>query len=184
MKQPLIVYHFGSKEGLWQAAVEEVWRRMESTLRQHAARRGLAVDAEAPLAVEDRETLRIVLRSFLASVAEHPEYLRIHLREGCHAGPRLEWLLDHHTRRDYRMGLALVEAAQARGILPPLPAPHLIYILIGALTFVFAVEASAQQQAGFDPRSETFLDAHVDAVLWLLAPEHREAAGPTGARPV
>ena len=61
--------------------------------------------------------------------------------------------------------------------------PHLIYILIGALTFVFAVEASAQHQAGFDPRSEAFLDAHVDAVLALLAPEHSEAAGPTQSRP-
>ncbi len=163
--------------------MEEVWRRMESTLRQHAARRGLAVAPEQPLAVEDRETLRIVLRSFLASVAEHPEYLRIHLREGCHAGPRLEWLLDRHTRRDYRMGLALVEAAQARGILPALPPSHLIYILIGALTFVFAVEASAQHQAGFDLHSEAFLDAHVDAVLALLAPEHLDAARPPGARP-
>lgn len=95
MKQPLIVYHFGSKEDLWQAAVEEVWRRMESTLRQHAAGRGLAIAAEAPL----------------------------------------------------------------------------------------AVEASAQHQASFDPRSEALLDAHVDAVLALLAPEHRDAAGPTGARP-
>jgi AcrR family transcriptional regulator len=169
VKQPLILYHFDNKENLWRAAVDEVWVRMEATLMAYAGQHGLAGAGEGePMVVADLATLRVVLRAFVQSASEHPEYLRILLREASHRGARFDWLVEHHTARNYDMAAALFGSAQARGVLPDVPIHHLVYLLAGALTFIFAVGADVERQTGRDPRSEAFLDAHVDALLRLL----------------
>jgi len=174
VKQPLIVYHFGSKEELWKAAVDEVWGRMESTLLERMAAAGVAVEDEQEGVEATRETLRVVLRSFLQSAAEHPEYLRILLREGSHRGPRFRWLVEHHTRRNYEAGIELFRRAQEQGLFPPVPTHHLLYLLAGALTFVLAIEADVQALTGRDPRSPAFLETHIDSLMALLGPGDAE----------
>jgi TetR/AcrR family transcriptional regulator len=171
VKQPLILYHFENKEELWKAAVDEVCGRMESTLFAWMLEHGLSVDDRGEWAgIESPESLRIVMRAFVHAVSQHPEYLHMLLREGSHRGPRFDWLEAHHTRRNFERGTALFKSLQQRGFFPDVPAEHLIYILAGALMFIFAVEADVQKQTGQDPRSEAFLDAHVEALLSLLRP--------------
>jgi len=174
VKPPLIVYHFESKENLWKAAVDEVWSRMESTLAARMASHGLAGQrlAEAP---SRREDLEVVLRSFLQSVAEHPEYLRILLREGSHHGPRFDWLRENHTRRNYAAGAELFDRARRRGLLPDVPIEHLLFILSGALTFFLAIAEDVRAHTGRDPRSKRFLDDHIDALMALLVSGRRDA---------
>lgn len=167
VKPPLIVYHFGNKENLWKAAVDEVWRRMESTLVSRMTDHGLpeALPADRPRTAGE---LRVVLRSFLESLARHPAYLRILLREGSHRGPRFEWLCENHTRRNYAAGVQLFERAMHSGLLPEVPIDHLIFILSGALTFFLAVSEDVRAHTGKDPRSDAYLDDHIDALMTLL----------------
>jgi TetR/AcrR family transcriptional regulator len=169
VKQPLILYHFGNKEALWRAAVDEVFARMEQSLVADARERGLAFPAEGePLEIRDREALRGLLRAFVGSVSRHPEYLRILLREASHRGPRFDWLAANHTARNYASGAALFESAQASGLLPDIPVHHLVYLLAGAMTFIFAVGADVERQTGRDPVSQEFLDGHIEALLELI----------------
>ena len=109
-----------------------------------------------------------MLRAFVGSVARHPEYLRILLHEASHPGPRFDWLVEHHTARNYRLGVSLFESAQTSGLLPNVPVHHLVYLMTGAMTFIFAVSADVERQTARDPRSPEFLDEHVEALLELL----------------
>jgi hypothetical protein len=112
-------------------------------------------------------------------LSEHPQYLQMLLREGSHRGPRFDWLEQHHLGRNFRSGTALFESLQERGLFPGVAPEHLIYILAGATTFIFAVEADVRRQTGSAPRSPTFLDAHIDALMKLLG---ADAAGVSPAR--
>jgi TetR/AcrR family transcriptional regulator len=169
IKQSLILYHFQSKEMLWRAAVDEVWRRMETTLFSFATQHGLILDRdgkfEGPV---DEHGLRALLRAFLYSMAEHPAYLQILLREGSHAGARFAWLEKHHTRRNFRLCKDLIETAQTNGLIRQGSAEHWVYILAGAMTFIFAIEADVQKQTGLDPHDPDFLDAHIETLLAFL----------------
>jgi AcrR family transcriptional regulator len=167
VKPPLIVYHFGSKENLWKAAVDEVWRRMESTLAERMGEHGLPAD-EVSEPARTRDDLRVILRSFLESVARHPAYLRILLREGSHRGPRFQWLCENHTRRNYEAGVRLFEAAKRSGALPEVPTDHLLFILSGALTFSLAIAEDVRAHTGKDPRSSRYLDDHIETLMTLL----------------
>ena len=166
IKQSLILYHFESKENLWRASVDEIWRRMEATLFRFAGlERNPEGEYEGPV---DDQSLRSLLRAFLHSMSEHPAYLRILLREGSHPGGRFDWLEEHHTRRNFRLCKHLIESAQANHLIREGSADHLVYILAGALVFIFAVEADVEKQTGQAPRDPAFLDTHITTLLSFL----------------
>jgi TetR/AcrR family transcriptional regulator len=171
IKQSLILYHFQNKELLWRAAVDEVWRRMEATLFKYAAERGLLQNAGGEVeGLVDEQSLRTLLRAFLHSMSEHPAYLRILLREGSHPGARFDWLEAHHTRRNFHLCKELIEVAQSKGLIRSGSPEHMVYILAGAMTFIFAVEEDVRKQTGLDPHDPTFLDKHIDTLLAFLNP--------------
>jgi AcrR family transcriptional regulator len=157
--QPLLVYHFGSKEGVWRAAVDRLFGRV-------------AQATEAALAEADPEAgearLRALLRSFIGVVARDTAWLQILLREAAEPGPRLDWLVDHHSRATFHAGVGFLEEARASGWLPPLPTDHLLYVLVGALGFVIAIAPEVRRVTGRDVGSEAFLDRHVETVFQLM----------------
>ncbi len=166
VKQPLVVYHFGSKQGLWEAAVDRLWRRMVDEVGSDAARAGGATD---------RAGVRAVLRSFVAVVAAEPAWLKILLREAGEPGPRLDWLVEHHSRATYTLGAGFLEHAQALGLLPSGSTRHLLYILVGALTFVLAISPEIERVTGADARADAFLDEHIDTFMSLFIPRSTPA---------
>jgi len=158
--QPLLVYHFGSKEGVWRAAVDRlfgrVFRAVDTALAEKSHEAG-------------DERLRVLLRSFIGVIAKEPAWLQILLREAAEPGPRLDWLVEHHSRATYRNGLSFLEDVRARGWLPPsLPIDHLLYALTGALGLVIAIGPEVERASGLDVHSEAFLDRHADTVFALL----------------
>jgi AcrR family transcriptional regulator len=170
--QPLVLYHFESKRGVWQAAVDRLWRRLVDEVGESVRR---AQDAHP------REFVRAVLRSFIRVVAREPAWLQILLREAADPSARLEWLVEHHSQSTYDAGLDFLERAQSAGLLPALPTRHLLYVLVGALTFVIAIAPEVRRVTGADATSSQFLDDHVDTVMALLA---GAAPGATAGRSV
>src|SRR5213595_3367687 len=61
--QPLIHYHFGSKEALWRAAVELAFSQMVGLLE--------GMDEESTM--DPRERMREIVRRFVRFSAKHPE---------------------------------------------------------------------------------------------------------------
>jgi AcrR family transcriptional regulator len=82
-KRSLILYHYGSKEELWRAAVESVSRRFDDEMG-----RRLQIEADAP----DEAKMRASMTAFLDTLVAVPEFGQILLREGTAPGPRLDWL--------------------------------------------------------------------------------------------
>jgi AcrR family transcriptional regulator len=159
--QPLLVYHFESKEGLWRASVERLFSRLIEAVREGSSW------AEA---AESREVVRAVLRSFIEVVAAEPAWLQILLREAAEPGPRLDWLVEHHSRQTYEAGVGFLDSAKRLGLLPDLPTDHLLYVLVGALTFVVAIAPEVRRVTGARVDSGGFLDRHVDTFMALLMP--------------
>jgi AcrR family transcriptional regulator len=159
--QPLVVYHFGSKDALWRTTVDRLWRRLVEEARAGAAP---AATADSP------EVVRAVLRSFIGVVAREPSWLQILLREATEPGSRLAWLVEHQSRDTYAAGVGFLESAQQNGLLPALPPRHLLFVLVGALTFVIAIAPEIRHVTGEDVRSADFLDRHVSTFMALLLP--------------
>lgn len=81
----LLTARFGSKEGLWLAAMEHALAAAESSWRR------LADDPE----LDDLEALRQAIVYQVMFSAAHPEVLRIMSHEGAIDSPRIRYVMEH-----------------------------------------------------------------------------------------
>jgi len=155
----LIKYYFDTKQKLWRTAVERAF----SILREE-----LAGSFDEGV-FEDRERTRQALRRYVRFVGRHPEFVRLMHDEGKRRGPRMRWLVDHHVRPIFEGMTGQLGRAQKRGILPSGIDPlHFFYILVGAVGMIFHQAEECRRLTGVDPMDEAVMEAHADAVCFLL----------------
>jgi len=167
VQQPLINYHFGSKDGLWRATVAHLFGELRRSLAEH-------LDTVA--ALDPPEALAAVLRHVVLFTAEHPELSRLMIQESAAGGARLTWIVDDHLRQSFDAALALIRAAQDRGALADIDAVSVYYLFIGAATSAFVLGPAYQLLTGSDPFSPARRTAYADAVVRLFLPAHQPAA--------
>lgn len=167
VQQPLINYHFGSKEGLWRAVVAHLF----SELHESVAGRLGEVSALGP-----PEALAAVLRHFVLYTAERPQLSRLMLKETATRGDRLSWIVDHHLRPSFEQALALIRAAQRRGALAGIDPVSAYYLFVGAATSAFVMGPAYEMLTGDDPFRADRRAAYADAVVQLFLPAHGNAA--------
>ena len=157
----LITYHFGTKEGLWKAAIEALFadQSEDLALAQHAA------DGLDPVA-----KLANVIRRFVEYSARRPELNRIMVQEGKHDDWRLTWIVDRHVKPYYATTKRLHDEVVAEGVAPPMDHVHFHYILVGAAALMFAMAPECRRLSGRDPASPAMVAAHADALVRLLLP--------------
>jgi len=157
--QPLLNYHFRSKEVLWQAAVDALFDRLHRALDERTA--GLR-------GVDHITTAKLLVREFITFSARNPELHRIITQESKADGPRMDYLVDHHVRPIYERTTALFEILAQTGAVPPIPAAHLYYILTGAGPTMFVLAPECRRLSSLDPTADNVIEAHADAVCRLL----------------
>lgn len=157
--QPLLNYHFRSKEELWQSAVGALFERLDQTIADRI--NGLR-------GVDDITTAKLVVREFVTFSARNPELHRIITQESKADGPRMDHLVDHHVRPIYERTIALFERLVADGVVPPIPPAHLYYILTGAGPTMFVLAPECRRLSGLEPTDDAVIEAHADAVCLLL----------------
>jgi AcrR family transcriptional regulator len=157
--QPLLNYHFSSKDELWRSAVARLFETLSSSMGERA--RGLR-------GVDELLTARLLVREFVTFSATHPQLHRIITQECKTDGPRMDWLVEHHVRPWFEAATALFEGLVERGQLPAIPAAHLYYILTGAGPTMFVLGPECRRLTGIDPTSPEVIEAHADAVCLLL----------------
>ena len=156
----LLQYYFGSKPQLWRAAVDLAFARLRGGLESVLADPGPA---------DERDRLRLLIRSHVRFVAENPEFVRLMHDEGKRRGPRTRWLADRHVKPLYDRLVPLILAAQDRGVLPAGIAPvHFVYILVGAVGVIFHQAEECKRVAGVDPADPAAVEAHARAVEALF----------------
>lgn len=154
----LLTARFGSKEGLWFAAMEHALAEAERTWREVA---------DSPH-LDDLEALRRgVVRQVIYSAA-HPQVLRIMSHEGAIDSPRVRFVLDRFVN-PLRPGVErLLARLVAAGRIRPVPYAtlHFLVTVGGGALFANPVEA-ALLGAPAHPDAED-IRAHAEAVANVL----------------
>jgi AcrR family transcriptional regulator len=157
--QPLLNYHFRSKEELWHAAVDGLFAELNEALTTRLTElRG----------VDELSTAKLVVREFIYFSAAHPQLHRIITQECKLDGSRIDWLVDRHIRPLYETTVELFSRLVERGELAPIPAAHLYYVVTGAGATMFVLAPECRRLAGFDPLGDDAVEAHADAVVTLM----------------
>lgn len=157
--QPLVNYHFSSKDELWFAAVDRIFAQLNDAL---------TVRAQGLRGVDELTTAKLLIRDFVYFCAAHPQLHRIITQECKTDGPRMDWLVERHVRPVYEQTTAMLDGLVAAGHLPGVPAAHLYYILTGAAPTMFVLGPECRRLTGLDPRAPEVIEAHADAVIALL----------------
>jgi TetR/AcrR family transcriptional regulator len=154
----LLTARFGSKEGLWFAAMEHALAQAERTWREVANSPGL----------DDLEALRQGLVRQVIFSAEHPQVYRIMSHEGAIDSPRVRFVVDRFVN-PLRPGVErLLARLVAAGRIRPVPYATLHYLITagGGALFANPVEA-ALLGAPAHPDAQD-IRAHAEAVADLL----------------
>jgi AcrR family transcriptional regulator len=157
--QPLLNYHFSSKDELWRAAVDGLFETLS---------RVLSARADGLRGVDEVTVARLLVREFIYFSADHPQLHRIITQECKTDGPRMDWLVERHIRPLYDEATALFARLAEQGHLPDIPPPHLYYILTGAGPTMFVLAPECRRLSGIDPQAREVVEAHADAVTTLI----------------
>ncbi len=157
--QPLLNYHFSSKDELWRAAVDSMFASLTETQRDRLA--GLR-------GVEEATTARLMIREFIWFSARNPQLHRIITQECKADSARMDYLVEHHVRPLYEATTAMLRQLRARGVVRDIPVEHLYYVITGAGPTMFVLGPECRRLTGLDPTDDAVIDAHVDAVCALI----------------
>jgi AcrR family transcriptional regulator len=157
--QPLVNYHFRTKEALWQAAVDSLFDRLTRAMdeRTHGLR-----------GVDPVTSAKLLVREFVVFSARNPQIHRIIMQESKADGPRMDYVVDRHVRPIYERTTALFASLANAGAIPDIAPAHLYYILTGAGPTMFVLAPECRRLTGLDPRADEVVEAHADAVCRLL----------------
>ena len=131
--QSLLLYHFGSKDALWRAVIDQMFADLNGRV---------AVAARAARDGSVRDRLLAVIRAFIDLCAQDADIHRIMTLEGRQPTERLTWLVDQHLRDNHRAACALIREGQRAGTVRP-GDPTLLYysfIAIAGTAFSLAPE--------------------------------------------
>jgi AcrR family transcriptional regulator len=157
--QPLIHHHFGSKQGLWHAALEDIFDELEAIqLRTFEEVRDL-----------DRwSVVRVLVRQFIVFSARRPELARLMVIESGRAGANFQHLMDHHVRPMVDRFQRILRKAIADGDVRPLDPKLLHFLILGAAGYPSMVRAEAGELFGLDSTTPEFARAYADVMVDVL----------------
>jgi TetR/AcrR family transcriptional regulator len=157
--QPLLNYHFRSKDELWRVAVDGLFAELSGAL---------AARLDGLRGVDEVTTMRLLVREFVLFSASHPQVHRIITQECKTDGPRMDWLVERHIRPLYETTAQRLGHLLEQGLLPDIPVEHLYYIITGAGPTMFVLGPECRRLTGVDPADPAVVEAHADAVCRLL----------------
>ena len=159
VKQPLLNYHFGGKEGLWRAVVESTYTEAMASID------AMQVDEDTADALTK---LRSALRVFAIINVLHPAAHSLVLREVAQAGPRLDWIIEHYMRPFHELLDALLAECQAEGRIKPYPRAYASVLMTSLLTSVQSSMHLIKRLYDVDPMSPEQAAQHTEQTIDLL----------------
>jgi len=157
--QPLLNYHFSSKDELWRTAVDQLFEALNTALRTRL---------EGLQGVDELTTAKLLSREFIYFSARNPQLFRIITGECKTESARLDWLTERHTGPLYEATVAMYHRLEVAGHGLAMRPAQAYYILIGAGATIFALGPECRRVAGIDPCTDDAIDAHAIAVIALL----------------
>jgi TetR/AcrR family transcriptional regulator len=151
IRRAAIFYHFGDKQELYDAVVDEVFR-------------GVMIDLPSGGSAAAR--LEASLTGWIDYVARRPSVARLILREAASAQPGMVSPFARAGRAPIEWFRAVIDEGVASGELKPLTDPHRFISLMGASTvFHFAAMPWMTAELPFDPWNAAELETHKREIL-------------------
>jgi AcrR family transcriptional regulator len=124
----MIYYYFGNKQGLFVAALEEIYRRFNE------AESGLDLDLEKPV-----EALAAVIRFAFRYYHKHPEFVRLLNTENLHRGQHIGKSLRAREYSSPAIGVIdkLLRSGVSKGLFRADFSARDLYLLIAAAGYVY-----------------------------------------------
>lgn len=156
--QGLINYHFKSKEGLWQATMDQVFGGYRNSLlrRLQKLRPG-----------SERELFVGFIRHIVHLTTSGPPVFRLVSEPMGNANQHHVWLIQQHIRPIFDAVTHLFEVGQHKGILRRLPPTNAYYVLMTA-TSVFSLKDEIRMVADQEVGGADFASGHLDCLLAML----------------
>ena len=155
----MLNYHFGSKEGLWQAALKKAYRQ-------------LAIQAdETNMLFKDLDPLsysKAMMRWFILYSARNPALYQIMAYEMSSRSGRGKWLMEEIAiPLSRRLEFAHNQQIE-KGIIKPIPIANWISIILGACNTFFMMKHQIRHQYDIDVFDEKEIEQHADVVVDIL----------------
>lgn len=148
----LVLYHFGSKEQLWLAMMEDSLANYSAAVSAN-----LEENASRPAA----EVLRIFVEQFVRLSANNPQIHRIMTMEGNQETERLQWVIDHYLRDHFAKVRDLIRRGQAEGSVRECDAARLYYYIIGGGGTPYTLSVEYRALTGRDVFSEAEIHRNI-----------------------
>jgi AcrR family transcriptional regulator len=155
---PLIVYHFKSKEKLWQAVIENTVAHFDALIEK-ATQKNNGHTAT--------EQLKDVIEAIVRVSVALPEFRRILETESYTMTPRLQWIGDNFARRHHKIITGLIKKAQDERQVVNVEPHRLSYMITGMATNS-SNGAEYQYLTGLDPSSNEEVEGCIQAINKLV----------------
>jgi TetR/AcrR family transcriptional regulator len=149
----LVIYHFESKVGVWQAVTENVLNELHS---------GFAKRMEALPGSDAVTRLREAQRVFIRLAAKRPEVNWVLSHDAGEGAPRLQSMVEKIIGRDIDLIIDLIRQAQRLGRYVEGNPAHLAYVSFGAASRIFMLSAEIERTMGQSPFSKAFVEKHIE----------------------
>jgi TetR/AcrR family transcriptional regulator len=159
LTHPTLLYHFGSKEQLYAAVIEQAmgdWASMTS-----------AAVAAAPPGLD---RLAALVDAGLEFFAGHPDFVVIWRREAIEGGGRLEHAIAEHLRPFFDDAVSFLRAEIAAGRLREHDPIELIQLVYGGMLTYFSDAGFRVRLLGSEPELPRFRAALMRILRDVLAP--------------
>lgn len=157
VSQPLLHYHFGSREELWREAVVRAFAPLEAAF---------GGELEALASLGPRERLEVVVRRFVAFSAAQPVVAAVIVTESMRPGPRLKWLVKNHLAPLHRAVDAIILEGTQLGVFRAVAPIHITQIIVPAAAFFFTARPLIEQLYEVDV--EALVKSHTDELVKLV----------------
>lgn len=154
--QPLVHYHFATKDDLWRGALTEL-------LEELGAAFGDGPDELAD--VEPLTRLKVLVRRYVYFSAAHPEFGRILAYEGARGGERLRWVLSQTGASQLRSFDEILRQGSDEGWLKPLPPEFVGMALAAAAAYAFIAKEIMGRVWGIDVSDPEAIEAQADTIV-------------------
>jgi len=157
--QPLVHYHFGSKEALWRATVDSLFVRLADRIASSER----DVEGMGPAA-----RLVTLTYDFIDFLVEHPELARLLVNEGVVHTPRLAWLVDTYVKPMFRKWEGYLEEGKKAHLIKDIPNPFILFGFLGACQHFFDLAPLVKEVFDVDARDEEVSRSYANAMIEIF----------------
>jgi AcrR family transcriptional regulator len=157
----LVRHHFGAKQDIWRAVVEEADARYTAALPADLLDPAGGPHRDLP------DALAHIVTGLVLASWRHPEVARLLVHEGAQGGERLTRVLGHLDPLR-RLSAPLLERLHAAGLVTAYDADAFVLLLLGVAVLPFALAPLAAAVSGADMAREADARQHAARVTALL----------------